>query len=307
MFKRIIYLILFLILSSASFAEVYPFKSDFESILLAQTTPEVSKKEEKILTKGDFILLLTSTDYIKKKIQDLLSWTIGYDVTKIARAKLVPSIRFVKAQPVKVPPDGRTALLITASVDDPSGLLNIEYVRADLSNIGRLPNAILVDNGLWGDKVPNDGIYSLQTSVDESVSKGSKEISVLVSNKKGWQTFAKTTLDVKKEPEIIEAKVIPQKVKADSTETVTFVVTVANPGRLEDIHSVVLDLSSLGKGSVKMVETGKEITKDLGVAIFTYKTVVSKDVEEGQKKILVKAMNVIGGESKGEIELIVTK
>ncbi|MDD5594611.1 MAG: hypothetical protein PHG97_07740, partial [Candidatus Margulisbacteria bacterium] len=125
---------------------------------------------EEAMTKGEAIQLLSTTDFMKQKIGELLSWTVGYDVSKVSRVKLTPTINYLRAVPRKLPPDGRTIMEVEASVDDPGGLINIAGVRADLSSIGRLPNTMLVDNGLYGDKKAGDGVYTLQATVSPKIS-----------------------------------------------------------------------------------------------------------------------------------------
>ncbi|MFA4858404.1 MAG: hypothetical protein WC636_03910, partial [Candidatus Margulisiibacteriota bacterium] len=143
-------------------------------------------EQKKYLTKGDAVAFLTASDFLKNKIGALLSWTIGYDISKVNRAKVVPVINYILAIPRKAPPDGRTIIELQASVDDPGGLVNIQGVRADLSEIGKLSNMMLVDNGLWGDAKAEDGIFTIQTNVSLSVSLGEKEVAVAVANQKGW-------------------------------------------------------------------------------------------------------------------------
>ena len=312
--KILILLIVFLLsLTFSQGGKAYgtSFGSTYNSYLLTQATVDEEKQEEdkgeKELTKGDFILLLAATDYLKKKIQALLSWSVGYDVTKIARTKLVPTIKYIKAMPIKAPPDGRTIIQLIASVDDPQGLKNIEYVSANLSNIGRLPNSVLVDNGLWGDKIPNDGVYTLQTSVDQDIAMGPKEISVAVSNKKGWLTLSKTTLDVEKAPKILGSKASPERIKAGEEPVVTFTVKVENPGRIEDIKSANINLDAIGGKMVKMRNDGKEGDEAAGDDIFTYRAKIPAGLSEGIKRIPVKVINVIGGVAEDEIILTVVR
>ena len=156
----------------------------------------------KALTKGEALERISAVDFVKRKVGNLLSWTIGYDESKVSRASLVPVINYVRAQPIRVPPDGRTVLELTASVDDPAGLQNISGVRADLSNIGKLPNMMLVDNGLWGDKKAGDGIYTLQSNVSPRITEGEKEIPVAAANQNGWLALSKTSVDIEKNPTV---------------------------------------------------------------------------------------------------------
>lgn len=258
--------------------------------------PAPSKAEEQVFTKGDAIKLLSSTDFVKKKISQLLSWTIGYDISKVNKVRLTPSINYIKALPRKVPPDGRTVFDIVASVDDPSGLSNIAGVRADLSNIQRLSNTVLVDNGLFGDERSGDGLYTLQTSVPSRVISGAKEIPIAVANKAGWLAVARTNLDVSKNPIIIEVKAVPNNVKADGISVVTVTALVDNPGRLEDLESVYLDLSVLGGSEITVMSREDQMKNaDLEAGVFIAQLVVPGSVAAGDYTIRVKAKNIIGG------------
>jgi len=278
--------------------------------VLASVAPaaEEKKQGEKYLTRAEAARMISATDFLKQKIGQLLSWSIGYDLSSINRAKLVPTITFIKAQPGKVPPDGRTVLDILVAVDDPSGLANIKGVRADLSSIGQFPNMALVDNGLYGDTKAGDGVYTLQTSVKSDVETGNKEIAVAVANNKGWLTLSKTSLDVEKNPQIIWTKATPSVVKADGKAKVLLEAAVTNPGRIEDIKSVTVDLSLIGGGSaVMMKNSGKDGDKKAGDNVFTLETVAPPSVAAGEKRLPVKVENIIGGEGAGEIILTVQK
>jgi hypothetical protein len=112
--------------------------------------------EQKALTRGEAVMLISATDFMKKKIGELVSWTIGYDISKVNRVKLTPSINYVKAVPRRVPPDGRTILEIEASVDDPGGLGNIAGVLAKTTlDIKKNPTIIRAE--FTPDKVRADG------------------------------------------------------------------------------------------------------------------------------------------------------
>lgn len=151
---------------------------------------------EEVLSRGEAIAMISATDFVKNKIGDLLSWTIGYDMNRVNRMRLIPSFRYITAVPKRVPPDGRTILELSAAVEDPLGLPNISGVRADLTSIGKLQNMTLVDNGLWGDKIAGDGIYTLQSNISPATTVGDKEIAVAAANKKGWLAVSKTSVAV---------------------------------------------------------------------------------------------------------------
>ncbi len=165
-----------------------------------QESSSREEKREKYLTRAEVANMLLATEFLAKKANELLSWTVGYDASKINRAAQAPSIKFIQIVPSKAPADGQTIITLQAMVEDPGGRGNIASVTADLSSIGRLPNMIMLDNGLWGDAQANDGVYSLQTSVSAKTTEGAKEIVISVANKNGWVTVGRTTLTVENIP-----------------------------------------------------------------------------------------------------------
>jgi len=258
------------------------------------------KDEDKaVLTKGDAIMLISATDFMRKKVGELVSWTIGYDISKISRVKLTPTINYIKALPRRVPPDGRTIIEILASVDDPGGLHNISGVRADLSSIGHLSNAMLVDNGLYGDQKAFDGIYTLQTNASPQVDFGKKEVPIAVANKKGWLALAKTTLDIDRNPAIMEAELSPSVVPPATKTKVVLLVSVENSGRPEDLRAVTCDLSSLGLGKALPL-------KSAGDNRFTLSFFVPASVVAGDYPIMIHAENKVGGIVLEEVALKVS-
>jgi len=261
---------------------------------------------EEYMTKGEAVMLISATDFMKKKIGELLSWTIGYDINKVSRVRLTPTINYVKAFPKKVPPDGRTVLEVLASVDDPGGLRNIAGVRADLSSIGRLSNTTLVDNGLFGDEKAGDGIYTLQTSVSPQIGLGPKDISVAVANKKGWLALAKTNLEIRKNPAIIEIRVFPDKVLAGRQVTVT--AKVDNPGRIEDVQSVVADMRTLGLSERSYFgNNGLAGDVTVGDDVWALQFNLPNEAAPGDYSIPLEVTNLAGGRGAATMAITVYK
>jgi hypothetical protein len=273
------------------------------ALCLAQTPALAQQKAgaEETMTRGDAVMMLSASDFMKQKISELVSWTVGYDVSKVSRVKLTPTINYIKILPRKAPPDGRTVLDLVASVDDPGGLTNISGVRADLSSIGRLANTALVDNGLYGDKVADDGVYTLQTSVAPKVGLGMKDITVAVANKKGWLALAKTTLDIEKNPTILEAKLEPDRARVESGALIKITVTINNPGRPEDINGVSADLSSLHLSErSQLVNDGTQGDVEAGDRTWSLDINLKNDVMAGTYVVPVQVTNIIGGRAVGQ-------
>ncbi|MFH1541489.1 MAG: hypothetical protein ABIE84_00160 [bacterium] len=282
-------------------------------LMLILSAPATAAKkayaeEGQVLTKGQAVMLLSATDFMKKKIGSLLSWTVGYDISQISQVKLTPTINYIKATPKRVPPDGRTVVEIMASVSDPGGMVNISGVRADLSTIGRLSNTMLVDNGLFGDLVAGDGIYTLQTSVPMRIDTGAKEVAVAVANKKGWLALAKTSLDVKKNPVILEAGFAPDWIKADGRSIALLTVKIDNPGRLEDVKGVTADLRAFGFQSLKTLyndsEQGDVVAND---NVYSLQFIVPHSVNAGEYNVRVGVSNFAGGYATQDVKIRVVK
>ncbi|OGC15890.1 hypothetical protein A3J90_03050 [candidate division WOR-1 bacterium RIFOXYC2_FULL_37_10] len=259
----------------------------------------VSSFGEEVISKGDAIDIISAAKFVRQKIGNLFSWTKGYDLSAINKIKLVPSIKYVKVVPKRIPPDGRTVLELYALIDDPEGPTNIKGVRADLENIGKLKEATLVDTGLWGDQVAGDNIYSLQSNVSPNISLGDKEISVKAINKNGWLALSKTTIIVDKSPQIIELNIYPKTVKAGAETPITITAKVISPYEKIGIKEVFADLRSLALG-----ENVKLIKKNYNE--FSLNAIVPSIVKRGEKSLTIYAINNDGNIGEKNIVLNVT-
>jgi len=83
------------------------------------------------------------------------------------------------ARPQRIKADGTMSTILTvqtvSAVTQPGAP---PTVTIDLSPIGGREDAVMVDNGTGGDKVADDGIYTLQTTVDPEIQNGLKELAV---------------------------------------------------------------------------------------------------------------------------------
>jgi hypothetical protein len=220
------------------------------------------------------------------------------------RTNLAPTISYIAATPLRVPPDERTVVLLTAKVSDPKGPDNIRGVRADLSSIKKLPNMMLVDNGLWGDEKAGDGLYTLQTNVGYDVTQGDKDIPVAVANNAGWVAVGRTNLNVETNPVIYDARSIPESVLPDGRTSISLIAKVENPGRSEDIREVTIDLSSIGgENRMRMWDDGTHGDVRAHDKVYTLTSTVKPGTSRGLKTLIIKALNTSGGEGQGEILL----
>jgi hypothetical protein len=263
---------------------------------------------DRYLSRGEMAVMMSATDFMKEKINNLLNFAIGYNLTSLNRLTMAPIIRFAKAAPERVPPDGRTPFNVLVSVDDPGGLTEIIAVKADISSVGRYSSMSLVDNGLWGDEKPNDGIFTLQTSTNQKIKPGEKEISVSVVNKKGWLAVAKTNVTVDNLPTIISAGALPSTIVADGHSTVKFSARISDPGGLENISSVLIDLSLIGgPPNAQMRNDGLGGDATPADNIYSFDFIPTTGVGSGKKELTILVNNRTGSTARGIITLNIVK
>ncbi|UCE36952.1 MAG: VCBS repeat-containing protein [Thermoplasmata archaeon] len=81
--------------------------------------------------------------------------------------------------------NGIDAVLFTAEIEDENGLQDIDNVRIDLSEIGGSPRQKMYDDGSHKDEEPEDGIYSFEAVIPQSVEPGEKTIRITVKDESG--------------------------------------------------------------------------------------------------------------------------
>ena len=265
------------------------------AFILAMSLPSYGKK---LVTKGAIIEEIASTKSIKEQVNKLYSWTIGYDISKRCIPQLTPIINYVLTTPDRVLPDGRTVVLLTTSITDPSGPRNISAVNADLSSIGKMSGMVLVDNGDWGDKVAGDGIFTLQANIAPNTSIGEKEIPVAVANKKGWKAVSRTMLTVEKNKNYLPLTVSPSSIKADGSNYLN--ISCDTHGISQKINKVVADLSAFQSGKeIQLVKQGN--------GTYSAQVLVGAYAVPGDNKITVWAIKADGSTISNSINVEVFK
>jgi len=270
--------------------------------------PATKAKGDRYMTRGEMAVKLSGTDYMKERIGALLNFAVGYNLSTLNRATMAPIIRSIKVTPYKLPPDGRTLFSLSASVDDPGGLSQILGVRADLSNLGKLSNTSLVDNGLWGDEKPSDGTYSLQTSASPKVGGGQKEVSVSVANKKGWLSVARTNVVIEKGIVVTEASSDPKIVQLDGAAKTLLTVRIGGTDGIDSVNRVIVDLSAVGgAGETRMHNDGSHGDAAGGDDTFSLEIMPSAMSTAGIIKLPVYVFSNSGAFARSEINIRLVK
>ncbi|OGC11978.1 hypothetical protein A3K48_05835 [candidate division WOR-1 bacterium RIFOXYA12_FULL_52_29] len=279
-------------------------KKQFVAIIALLFLIMPAAAEEPAMTKDDAVLLISAVKNLKNRLNDLFSFTTGYDLSKVNQVRLTPTINWVKVAPKKAPPDGQTILEIVAAVDDPRGVSNIAGVRADLTGIGQLSDAQLLDNGKFGDVVSGDGLFTLLTTIMPGTTLGPKDINISAVNRNGWMALAKTTVDVEIKPLILEAKAVPEKLSTQSGAFVTLVLRVDNPGRPVDVKNISADIRPLGfQDALSFRNDGQDGDIASGDDTWTLRFILPKNLSPGNYLIPIEVVNFAGGSAAGKIPI----
>jgi len=230
-----------------------------------------------------------------------MSFSVGYTLPSFNRATLAPVMKYVNVDPNKIMLDKNLLFKLMVSVDNPGGLSEVEDVKLDAASLGKSVDLKMVDNGLWGDAVANDGIFTLQERVNPNIIPGEKEITVSVVNKKGWMSVARAGVMVEKGQKDsieIEAIATPNKIKSGQNTKVAFTAKlIIFPGDTSNLTASA-DLSSLSLDSrVKMKKSGKTFYLETNI----------KTTNIGEKSVSVKINDASGATYIVEIKIEVTR
>jgi len=150
------------------------------------------------LNRAEAASLLIKMKRVKYLAKALFDFSKGYDISRLSKVNTVPIIKELNVWPKEAPPDGKTAVGITAEVWDRQGRKDVSLVKVDLRELGGPPDAKLYDDGTFGDVNPSDGVYTLAITIPENVETGRKKIVVTAMDKSGWYNSKETFILVAK-------------------------------------------------------------------------------------------------------------
>jgi hypothetical protein len=64
-------------------------------ILFFSVSAFSAEEAKKTVSRAEVVEKLSTSDFLKKKIGDLLNWSVGYDITKMNRTNLAPTISYI--------------------------------------------------------------------------------------------------------------------------------------------------------------------------------------------------------------------
>ncbi len=178
------------------------------------------------------------------------------DTNYAGRYPVVENVQFDRAN---VTNSGDESVLLTCSVADPDGFMDIEKVEADLSGL-KIGVVELLDDGTSGDDTAGDDKFSISIDIADSVSTGEHVIDVTVYDRNGNTGSGESTLTVLQKneaPNVFSGFTHPSKVYNDGLTEVKITAEVDDPNGLDDVVGVSADLHLLGgNGETDMLDDG---------------------------------------------------
>jgi len=148
---------------------------------------------ERALTRAEAAMLLSRFAAAQAGFRDLFDFASGYDRERYCRLNIPPAIASFTVQPGQVVLKDQTTLKLRAQIAPRANFSPLARVKADLSQLGGLPDAEMFDDATQGDETAGDLIYSLNTSF-QPLESGEKILRVTASDKLGWEGKAESPL-----------------------------------------------------------------------------------------------------------------
>lgn len=117
---------------------------------------------------GDYLVTLTVSD-------GQLSASDGLTVTAI-KPNSLPEITEIRVEPQELVIGKTEEILVTVTVNDEDGQVDIKEVFIDLSKLGGGQSQKLYDNGSYGDIIANDSVFSYLYILSSTLEVGEQEI-----------------------------------------------------------------------------------------------------------------------------------
>jgi len=219
----------------------------------------------------------------------------------------VPLSVAASASPGSVAP-GET-VLITAQVTPASNPVSTNIgVVANLAALGGNKNQRLRDNGMNGDAVAGDGIFSVRHTVPASLASGARSVRVLVNDAQGRSASSSTSVNVASVPSVAPfgtAAASPSSLLAGESSLLTVQVTPGS-GPASTGIAVSADLSSLGLGAAQAFnDNGQNGDATAGDGIYSFRATVPAGTSAGTRTLSARISDAQGRSSNAGFSLTV--
>ena len=149
------------------------------------------------LTRAEAAALLSRFIESQRGIAELISYDLDYTAADLCRLDVSPEVTELNVTPTAVHLKETASLRLRARVAPRGQFYPIARVKADLTDIGGLPDAEMFDDGTHGDDEAGDLVYSLNASFTPTEI-GVKSIEITVTDKLGWEAKKAVTLTIQK-------------------------------------------------------------------------------------------------------------
>jgi len=214
-----------------------------------------------------------------------------------------PTVENPIATPKGIIPDGEDTSLLTVSVTDMASGVN--SVKINLSPVNGQSQQPMYDNGTNGDKIPEDGIYSLLITVAAGTGEGKYDLAVTAVDVAGNINIDKSIgLYVDNTPPIVtEPKSDPTIVPGKHKSLLTVNVTDTPFGSLG--LTVTIDLNAIeGSENQPMYDDGTNGDEAASDNVYSYETSVVCG-ENNTHSLPITVTDIAGHQETAEIELTV--
>lgn len=151
-----------------------------------------------IITGSGSVVIWNAPDYagtfeISVIVTDKID-EVEENITVEVKCNAPPFLDNIKVSPDVVYNSGEDTILITCEVSDENGLDDIYKVRVDLSEIEGSSKRKMYDDGIFGDKEADDGIYSLEVVISKGLTQGEKTLRITVLDKSDGEFIQEITV-----------------------------------------------------------------------------------------------------------------
>jgi hypothetical protein len=179
-----------------------------------------------------------------------------------------PEIISGQVEPDEVPNDGTTQCLLTVAASDQND--DIVSVVVDLSKVGGDDAVVMNDNGINGDKVTGDGIWSVRFTVPSTVPSGSKDVTVTATDSTQRIASSKVSFRVfqaNMPPAIEDYQTGLTGGRARIGDVIIMKVNASDPeGRISRVEA---DLTELSLGLITLLDNGEGDDEIAGDGTYT--------------------------------------
>ena len=149
------------------------------------------------LTRAEAATLLSRFIESQRGIAELINYDLDYTAADLCKLDVSPEVTELSLTPAEVYLKETASLRLRARIAPRGKFYPIARVKADLADIGGLPDAELFDDGTHGDDEVGDLVYSLNASFTPTEI-GVKSIGITVTDKLGWETKKSVAISIRK-------------------------------------------------------------------------------------------------------------